>query len=336
MALLEIDDLRVRFRTRDGIVKAVDGVSLGIERGRTLGIVGESGSGKSVTALTLMGLTRLPNATVEGRVLLDGVDLLELPAGELRRIRGKRISMIFQDPLSSLHPLYRVGDQIVEAIRAHEKAPERSARRRALEALARGRHPETGGAPRELPARALGRHAPARHDRDGARPRSRGPDRRRADDRARRHRPGPDPRPDRRAPAGAWHRGRPHHPRPRRRGGDGRRGGRHVRGPRRRARVAPRGARRPAAPLHVGPAAVAARRAAERAAASDPGLAAEPDRCPERLRLPSPLHVRVRVVCSRSCPGCSSQSRVTRTPASFRPRRSARSGRGLRARRSAA
>ena len=82
-----------------------------------------------------MGLTRLPNATVEGRVLLDGVDLLELPAGELRRIRGKRISMIFQDPLSSLHPLYRVGDQIVEAIRAHEKAPERSARRRALEAL---------------------------------------------------------------------------------------------------------------------------------------------------------------------------------------------------------
>ena len=135
MALLEVDELRVRFRTRDGIVKAVDGVSLGIERGRSLGIVGESGSGKSVTALTLMGLTRLPNATVEGRVLLDGVDLLELSGGELRRIRGQRISMIFQDPLSSLHPLYRVGDQIVEAIRAHEKAPERSARRRALEAL---------------------------------------------------------------------------------------------------------------------------------------------------------------------------------------------------------
>jgi peptide/nickel transport system ATP-binding protein len=104
MALLEIRDLHVSFATRDGIVHAVDGVSLSVDRGRTLGVVGESGSGKSVTALTVMGLTRLPNATIEGHVLLDGVDLLALTGDELRRVRGKRVAMFFQDPLSSLHP----------------------------------------------------------------------------------------------------------------------------------------------------------------------------------------------------------------------------------------
>jgi peptide/nickel transport system ATP-binding protein len=136
VALLEIVDLRVRFTTRDGLVKAVDGVSLSVDRGRTLGIVGESGSGKSVTALTVMGLSRLPNAEVTGRVLLDGTDLLTLPTGELQDVRGKRVAMIFQDPLSSLHPLYRVGAQIVEAIQAHEQVSEKGARQRALQALA--------------------------------------------------------------------------------------------------------------------------------------------------------------------------------------------------------
>jgi len=135
MALLEIRDLHVSFATRDGIVHAVDGVSLSVDRGRTLGVVGESGSGKSVTALTVMGLTRLPNATVEGHVLLDGVDLLALTGDELRRVRGKRVAMIFQDPLSSLHPLYKIGWQIEEAIRAHERVSEKAARARALEAL---------------------------------------------------------------------------------------------------------------------------------------------------------------------------------------------------------
>jgi peptide/nickel transport system ATP-binding protein len=135
MALLEIHDLRVRFQTRDGTVRAVDGASLSVDRGSTLGIVGESGSGKSVTALTVMGLTRLPNATVEGRVLLDGVDLLALNPDEMRGIRGSRVAMIFQDPMSSLHPLYKVGWQIVEAIRAHEDVPRAQARRRAVEAL---------------------------------------------------------------------------------------------------------------------------------------------------------------------------------------------------------
>ena len=136
MALLEIEDLRVRFQTRDGVVRAVEGVSLSLDRGRTLGIVGESGSGKSVTALTVMGLSRLPNASVEGRVLFDGVDLLSLPVDELTHYRGKRIGMIFQDPMSSLHPLYKVGWQIVEAIRAHEDVSKSVARQRARDALA--------------------------------------------------------------------------------------------------------------------------------------------------------------------------------------------------------
>jgi peptide/nickel transport system ATP-binding protein len=135
MAVLELRGLHVSFGTRDGVVHAVDGVSLSVDRGRTLGIVGESGSGKSVTALTVMGLTRLPNATIAGQVLFDGVDLLKVHADELRRIRGKRIAMIFQDPLSSLHPLYRVGWQIVEAIRAHEHVSEAVARRLAVDAL---------------------------------------------------------------------------------------------------------------------------------------------------------------------------------------------------------
>jgi peptide/nickel transport system ATP-binding protein len=135
VALLEVHDLHVSFRTRDGVVRAVDGVSLGVDRGETLGVVGESGSGKTVAALTVMGLTRLANATVSGRVLLDGADLLACPPGEMQRIRGKRIAMIFQDPLSSLHPFFKVGWQIVEAIRAHEDVSRAEARVRAVEAL---------------------------------------------------------------------------------------------------------------------------------------------------------------------------------------------------------
>ena len=135
MALLEIQDLRVSFQTRDGVVHAVDGVSLAVDRGRTLGLVGESGSGKSVTALTVMGLTKHPNASIDGKILFDGGDLLQISPAELRRIRGKRVAMIFQDPLSSLHPLRKIGWQIEEAINAHEDVSGQVARRRALEAL---------------------------------------------------------------------------------------------------------------------------------------------------------------------------------------------------------
>ena len=125
--LLEVKDLRVHFPTEDGIVKAVDGISFSIQRGETLGIVGESGSGKSVSFLTVMGLINKKNATVEGEIVFQGQDLINMPKEELQAIRGNKIGMIFQDPMTSLHPFYRVGDQISEAILAHD-LPHRHAR----------------------------------------------------------------------------------------------------------------------------------------------------------------------------------------------------------------
>ena len=133
MALLEVKDLRVQFHTDDGIVKAVDGVDFTVDRGETLGIVGESGSGKSVTCLSILGLAR--GGRVSGEALFEGRDLLKMHADEIRQVRGKQIAMIFQDPLSSLHPYYRVGAQIVEAIQAHEKIPKKDAHKRAVELL---------------------------------------------------------------------------------------------------------------------------------------------------------------------------------------------------------
>src|SRR3712207_502541 len=116
MPLLEIKDLKVHFSTDDGLVKAVDGVSYTVDQGQTLGIVGESGSGKSVSSLTVMGLTRAQNARISGEILFDGQDLLKATDADLRKIRGNDIAMIFQDPLSSLHPFYKVGKQISEAV----------------------------------------------------------------------------------------------------------------------------------------------------------------------------------------------------------------------------
>jgi peptide/nickel transport system ATP-binding protein/oligopeptide transport system ATP-binding protein len=117
---LEVDDLRVSFRTEDGVVQAVAGVSFTVDRGEVLAIVGESGSGKSVTAMTLMGLTRGHNSRFEGRALFEGRDVVSASEEELRRLRGNEIAMIFQDPMSSLDPVYKVGSQIVEQIRTHE------------------------------------------------------------------------------------------------------------------------------------------------------------------------------------------------------------------------
>ncbi|MFI6523033.1 ABC transporter ATP-binding protein [Spirillospora sp. NPDC050679] len=134
MSLLEVTDLRVSFNTADGVVHAVRGVSFSVERGRTLGIVGESGSGKSVSTQTLMRLT--PGATVSGRALFEGQDLLTVSDKRMRRIRGAEVGMIFQDPLSSLHPLYRVGRQIEEMIKAHDPGASRDqVRKRAVEML---------------------------------------------------------------------------------------------------------------------------------------------------------------------------------------------------------
>ena len=135
MALLEVEDLKVHFDTDDGLVKAVDGLSYTVDRGQTLGIVGESGSGKSVSSLTVMGLTRSRNARISGSIRFDGKELIDASDEELRGIRGDSIAMIFQDPLSSLHPFYKVGAQIVEAVRAHRDVSKAQAFDRAIEML---------------------------------------------------------------------------------------------------------------------------------------------------------------------------------------------------------
>jgi peptide/nickel transport system ATP-binding protein len=119
--LLEVDDLHVSFATEDGTVKAVDGVSFSVASGEVVAIVGESGSGKSVTAMTLMGLTRGPNARFEGSAHFDGQELVSATNAQLRKVRGAGIAMVFQDPMSSLDPVYRIGTQIVEQIRVHER-----------------------------------------------------------------------------------------------------------------------------------------------------------------------------------------------------------------------
>jgi len=135
--LLEVSDLRIHFKTDDGVVKSVDGVSFTLERGRTLGIVGESGSGKSVTSLGIMGLHHGTKAKITGYIRLDGEDLVNATPGRVRELRGSKMAMIFQDPLSSLHPYYTVGDQIIEAYRIHNKVSKNAARQHAIDLLGR-------------------------------------------------------------------------------------------------------------------------------------------------------------------------------------------------------
>jgi len=142
MALLEVKDLRVHFETEDGVVQALDGITYSVEAGQVLGIVGESGSGKSVSSLTVMGLTRAKNARISGEVLFDGKNLLTASEAEMRALRGDDIAMIFQDPLSSLHPFYRIGDQLVEAVRAHRDMSKAKALDRAVEVLGQVGIPE--------------------------------------------------------------------------------------------------------------------------------------------------------------------------------------------------
>src|SRR5437588_10084080 len=128
-ALLEVEDLQIHFPTQDGLVKAVDGVSFSVERGRTLGIVGESGSGKSVTSLGIMGLHHGSRAQITGHIRLDGEDVVAASPARVRELRGSKMAMIFQDPLSALHPYYTIGNQILEAYRVHHPdATKRQAR----------------------------------------------------------------------------------------------------------------------------------------------------------------------------------------------------------------
>jgi len=133
--LLDVRDLSVRFRTRDGVVQAVSDLSFTLHRGETLGVVGESGSGKSVTSLAIMGLLNRAHADVDGQILFEGTDLLELSPEQLRKIRGRDVSMIFQDPFACLHPMYRIGWQIAEAVRAHEHVSRKIAWDRAVDLL---------------------------------------------------------------------------------------------------------------------------------------------------------------------------------------------------------
>jgi peptide/nickel transport system ATP-binding protein len=135
--LLDVQHLQVDFRTEDGVVHAVDDVSFQLAPGEVLAVVGESGSGKSVTAMTLMGLTRSPNAKFGGEAYLNGLDLINARDDELRKVRGQDIAMIFQDPMTSLNPVHRIGDQIIEQIQAHNDVPEAAARDRVVELLER-------------------------------------------------------------------------------------------------------------------------------------------------------------------------------------------------------
>jgi peptide/nickel transport system ATP-binding protein/oligopeptide transport system ATP-binding protein len=136
-SLLRVEDLEVSFATEDGIVQAVDGVSFDLAAGEVLAIVGESGSGKSVTAMTLMGLTRSPNARFSGTAHYEGTELIGAPEDDLRKVRGAEIAMVFQDPMTSLNPVIKIGDQIMEQIQEHEALPDQQARERAIELLER-------------------------------------------------------------------------------------------------------------------------------------------------------------------------------------------------------
>src|SRR5579883_3174881 len=131
--LLDVEDLRTHFATDEGEFRAVDGVSFTVKRGQTLGIVGESGCGKSVTALSIMGLVPQPPGRIAGgEIIFEGTDLLRLPRAELRELRGNKISMIFQEPMTSLNPAFTIGDQIVEVILRHRAVGRREARERAV------------------------------------------------------------------------------------------------------------------------------------------------------------------------------------------------------------
>ena len=144
MALLEVKNLRTQFQTRAGLVRAVDDVSLQLDRGELLGLVGESGCGKSMTALSIMRLIAPPGRIVDGQILLDGKDLLKLSDGEMRDMRGDDIAMIFQDPMTSLNPVFTVGEQIGEALRLHRKISRKEARLATIEAMREVAIPDPG------------------------------------------------------------------------------------------------------------------------------------------------------------------------------------------------
>ena len=156
MPLLSVEGLRTHFHTGAGVVRAVDGVSFAIERGEVLGLVGESGCGKSVTSLSIMRLVPPPGRVVAGRIRLDGDELLDKDAEAMRRVRGARIAMVFQEPMTSLNPVFTIGDQIAAAVRAHAGASHRAAWGRAVEMLDRVQVPSPRERARDYPHQLSG------------------------------------------------------------------------------------------------------------------------------------------------------------------------------------
>ena len=167
--LLEVRDLRTWFHTRDGTVKAVDGVSFDVHRGEVLGLVGESGCGKTVTSFSIMGLVPPPGTIESGSVSFNGRNLLEMSRKELQQLRGDQISMIFQQPQSSLNPVFRVGAQISEVFEIHRAMKKAAGKEAAVEMLSRVGIPDPEQPRGFLPARVLRRHGPEGDDCDGAR-----------------------------------------------------------------------------------------------------------------------------------------------------------------------
>src|SRR5205807_2097476 len=156
LRLLAVEGLRTQFATSGGTVRAVDGLSFAIERGEVLGLVGESGCGKSVTSLSIMRLVPPPGRVTAGRILLDGDDLLDKDAEAMRRVRGARIAMVFQEPMTSLNPVFTIGDQIAAAVRAHEGGGRRAAWERAVEMLDRVQVPSPRDRARDYPHQLSG------------------------------------------------------------------------------------------------------------------------------------------------------------------------------------
>ena len=155
--ILEVEDLRTYFRTRFGTVKAVDGVSFTLRKGETLGIVGESGCGKSVTMLSMMRLVPIPpGRIVSGKIVLDGEDLLQLSEGEMTKIRGSKIALIIQDPMTSLNPVFTIGSQVAEAIRLHQNLSKKGVMAQALEVLRKVNIPAAESRMRDYPHQMSG------------------------------------------------------------------------------------------------------------------------------------------------------------------------------------
>src|ERR1700746_798917 len=193
-AVIEVKGLKTYLFTRSGIIKAVDDVSFSLRRGETLAVVGESGCGKSMTALSIMRLVPdPPGRIVGGTITLEGRDLLQLDEAEMRDVRGNDISMIFQEPMTSLNPVLTIGHQITEALRLHQDLSKSAAAEKAVEMLRLAKNPPPAGA--GISASAGGRDAAAGDDRHGARLQPASADRRRADDRFGCYDPGADPRP---------------------------------------------------------------------------------------------------------------------------------------------